>query len=449
MRGALSPSAASGVWAAKGCRVAAALIALSFLSFGTLASQRAAATTAGFWERVAGSPRVEADRLLTEAEGLLAGDPRRPEARTSGPRAEALVRRALALVPDDFRGLAALAEVEERAGRAVAALVTLERACPRAPNAAVAGACWFRLGIERSRRGHFAEAVSAYEQRLAVGSSDVTVFVNLGESLMSLGRLEDAEARYREALRLETPVAGRLEDRHGLLLATYGLAVVLDRAGEAVAAREMMARALALDPRASQLEAAREPGGDVFFVPEGDVFYYLGLAFEVAERIDDAEAAFQEFGERLPKSPWLGRARAHIAALELVGRGDARASRARSLLHVTAAGTVSAKGPIPAPLVDAAWRQRPELLDDCLEEATRGGLVAARQGFRLALELDLDAAGIVTRVGVQAPPPLAELATGPFARCVEAALRAGLHVSRPRTAKPTHARVELLVGGRE
>jgi tetratricopeptide (TPR) repeat protein len=449
MRGAFPPSAASGVRGAKGRRVAAGLIALSVLSFGALASQRAAATTAGFWERVATSPRVEADRLLTEAEGLLAADPRRPGAGTPGARAEALVRRALALVPDDFRALAALAEIDDRAGRAAAALAGLERACPRAPNVGVAAACWFRLGIEQSRRGRFAEAVAAYEQRLALAAGDVTVLVNLGEALMGLGRLDDAEARYREALRLETPVAGHLEDRHGLLLATYGLAVVLDRAAEPVAAREMMARALALDPRASQLEAAREPGGDVFFVPEGDVFYYLGLAFEVAERIDDAEAAFQEFCERLPKSPWLGRARAHIAALEVVGRGDARVSRARPLLHVTAAGTVSAKGPIPAPLVDAAWRQRPGLLDDCFEEATRGGLVAARQGFRFALELDLDATGAVTRVVVQAPPPLDELATGPFARCVDAALRAGLRVSRPRTAKPTHARVELLVGGRE
>ncbi len=132
-----------------------------------------------------------------------------------------------------------------------------------------------------------------------------------------------------------------------------------------------------------------------------------------------------------------------------MGRGDGRPGRAMPLLHVTAAGTVSAKGPIPAPLVDAAWRQRPGLLDDCLEDATRAGLVTARQGFRFALELDLDAAGAVTAVVIQAAPPLAELATGPFAGCVQAALRAGLHVSRPRTAKPTHARVELLVGGRE
>src|SRR5205814_5276427 len=104
-------------------------------------------------------------------------------------------------------------------------------------------------------------------------------------------------------------------------------------------------------------EAAREPGGDVFFVPEGDVFYYLGLAFEVAERVDDAEAAFQEFGERLPKSRWRARARAHVAALEKMGRDAAGGTRAPSLLHVTAAGTVSARGPIPAPRGDAAWRQ--------------------------------------------------------------------------------------------
>ncbi|MDB4983318.1 MAG: hypothetical protein JWM82_4070, partial [Myxococcales bacterium] len=74
---------------AKGRRAGAVVVALGVWA---LASQRAAATTAGFWERVAASPRVEADRLLTEAEGLLgaADAPGKPSA-----AAEALVRRAL------------------------------------------------------------------------------------------------------------------------------------------------------------------------------------------------------------------------------------------------------------------------------------------------------------------------------------------------------------------
>jgi hypothetical protein len=69
MRGASTPWEAPGMWRARGRHVGAAIVALTV---GALGSQRAAATTAGFWERVAASPSVEAERLLTEAEGLLA-----------------------------------------------------------------------------------------------------------------------------------------------------------------------------------------------------------------------------------------------------------------------------------------------------------------------------------------------------------------------------------------
>jgi tetratricopeptide (TPR) repeat protein len=427
--------------------------ALVAIVVGTLTSQRAAATTAGFWERVAAAPRAEAERLVSEAEVALAA----PAPKGTPPalaRAEALVRRALVLVPDDFRALSTLAEIDARLGREVVALADLERACRRAPAGPVAGACWFQLGVERSRRGRFAEALAAYEARLALGDGDAagafggalaSTLTNVGEVLMAMGRLREAEQRYREAIRLVAPtstsIAGRLDDRHGLLLATYGLAVVLDREGEAIAAREMMARALALDPKLNKLEEAREGGGDVFFVPEGEVFYYLGLAYEVAERVDDAQAAFQEFAERVPKSAWVTRARAHLAALEVAGR-----PRAAPRLRVTAAGTVAADGPIPAPLVDAAWRQMPGMLDACLDEASRAGLVPPRSGFRFSLELELDARGAVSAVAVKAAAPLAQLGSGPFARCVDDAVRGGLRVPRPRTPKPTRARVEVLVG---
>ncbi|HVZ74533.1 MAG TPA: tetratricopeptide repeat protein [Polyangia bacterium] len=411
------------------------------LVVGVLASQRVAAAGPGFWERVAASPQVEADRLSAAAEAILAAD---GDARAGAARAEPLVRRALALATDDFRALAALAEIDARAGRADAALAGLERACARAPDDAVRS-CWFRLGVERSRRGRHAEAIEAYERRLDVDApsgGEAIVHANLGELLMATGRLREAEDRYREALRADAGT-GR-DDRHATTLATYGLAVVLDRAGQTTAAREMMARALALDPKASLLEAARAGDGDVFFVPDGDVYYYLGLAAEVRERVDDAEAAFQEFGARAPKSPWFARARAHIAALEAHGSDGRRAApHASPLLRVTAAGTVSSRGPLPAPLVDAAWRQRPGLVDACLDEAARDGLVEVRPGLRFALELDLDAAGAVAGVTVDAAPALAQ---GSFARCVEASLRAGLRVPRPHTPKPTHVRVELLVG---
>jgi hypothetical protein len=109
---------------------------------------------------------------------------------------------------------------------------------------------------------------------------------------------------------------------------------------------------------------------------------------------------------------------------------------------VVASGTVAADGPIPAPLVDAAWREHPGLLDACLAEGVATGALAGREGFRLTLELAIDGRGAVTEAAVKAP---ASIDAG-FARCAADALRAGLRVSRPRRPRATRARLELLVG---
>jgi hypothetical protein len=100
---------------------------------------------------------------------------------------------------------------------------------------------------------------------------------------------------------------------------------------------------------------------------------------------------------------------------------------------------------VPAPLVDAAWRDRPRLIDDCLADGVRGGRLGPRVGFRFAVELELDARGVVTRAVAKAAAPAASLDAA-FARCVETAVRAGLRVPRPRRARATQARVEILVG---
>ncbi|HTA20745.1 MAG TPA: tetratricopeptide repeat protein, partial [Polyangia bacterium] len=326
----------------------------------------------------------------------------------------------------------------------------LARACPNAPRGQVATSCWFRLGIERSRAARFPEALVAYERIIALGDPEGAAYTNAAEILMALDRLPEAEARYREAIQLDTPATGRIENPYGLSLSTYGLAVALDRDGAPDAAREMMARALALDPRHAKLTAAEQVGGDVFFVPEGDVYYYLGLASEAGGHVDDAEAAFQEFLARLPKSPWAPRARAHLDALVAVERASSHARPPSGVassprvpaLRVVAAGTVLASGPVPAPLVDAAWRARPRLVDDCLAEGVGAGRLAPRDGFRFAVELALDATGAVADATVKSTAPLDAV----FSRCVESAVRVGLRVPRPRRARPTRARVEILVG---
>jgi tetratricopeptide (TPR) repeat protein len=422
-------------------RVAAALTLLIAVTVGERPRRAAAATP--FWERAAEPARTRVERLTAEAEALLGAQPRSPDKLA---RAEALVREALADAPDDFRALALLAEVSARAGRPAAALAALERACPRAPRGGAAASCWFRLGVERSRQGRLVEALAAYERLIAGGDADAATHTNAAELLMGAGRLGEAEERYREAIRLETvtPVAGRIETSHALMLATYGLAVTLDRAGQPDAGREMMARALALDPRHATLTAAEQPDADVFFVPDGDVYYYLGLAAEVAGDADEGAAAFQEFLRRQPRASSAARARAHLDALSAVARAGAspRPTRAAApALRVVAAGTVLADGPIPAPLVDAAWRGRADLLDACLAEAVSTGALLPREGLRLAFDLVIDARGVVTEAVLKSPSTI----DAAFARCAEAALRAGLRVARPRRGATTRARLELLV----
>jgi tetratricopeptide (TPR) repeat protein len=339
-----------------------------------------------------------------------------------------------------------LADVSERAAKPAEALAALERACPRAPRGMAALACWSHLGVVRSRQGHFAAGLVAYERLIESGDADAATRTNAAELLMAEGRLAAAEERYREAIRLETAVstAGRIETSHALVLATYGLAVVLDREGQPEAAREMMARALLLDPRHATLTAAEQPDADVFFVPDGDVYYYLGLAAEVAGDADEGAAAFQEFLRRRPRAASAPRARAHLEGLAALARLGVTPPAARSggpALHVVAAGTVLADGPIPAPLVDAAWRGRPDLLDACLATAVGAGALAPREGFRLAFELAIDGRGAVTEATVKSPPSI----DAAFARCAEAALRDGLRVARPRRAAVTRVRLELLV----
>jgi tetratricopeptide (TPR) repeat protein len=405
------------------------------------ARPRDAAAAPSFWERVAEEGRERPARLGAEAEALLGAQPRSPDKLV---RAEALVHEALAAAPDDFGLLMLLAEISERAAKPAAALAALERGCPLAPRGAAATACWSHLGVVRSRQGRFAEGLAAHERLIASGDADATTRANAAELLMAEGRLAEAEERYREAIRLESaaPTAARIETPHALVLATYGLAVVLDREGQPEAAREMMARALLLDPRHGTLTAAEQPDADVFFVPDGDVYYYIGLAAEVAGDADEGAAAFQEFLRRRPRAPSAARARAHLEALAARAHVPSPSARpATPALRVVAAGTVQADGPIPAPLVDAAWRGRSDLLDACLTQAVAAGVLAPREGFRLALELAIDGRGVVTAAAVKAPPSI----DASFARCAEAAVRGGLRVARPRRAAVTRVRLELLV----
>jgi tetratricopeptide (TPR) repeat protein len=335
----------------------------------------------------------------------------------------------------DIASLLERADNEETAGRLDVACAMLERALPRYVGAERAAA-WFRLGVLRMRLGRYRDAAVAYAAVVAEGNADAAVYANFAEVLMASGRLSDAEARYRDAISAagDLGVGDRRERAHELSLAYYGLAVALDRDEQPMAAREAMLRALANDPTTAVLKIASTSGGDLFFVPEGDVFYYIGLAAEAEGRDGDADAAFREFIARAPRGRWAHAAEAHLGKKPVSKRGALGAGEVTP--RILAHGTVLATGGLAAPLVDAAWREQQQILDDCLGELR----LAPHTTVRIAIEMDIDARGGAARVTVKAPASLDER----FARCAESAVKQRLRLTAPGRA--SMARTEMVIG---
>ena len=261
---------------------------------------------------------------------------------------------------------------------------------------------------------------------------------------MALGRLREAQDRYREAIRIDERAADRRGHEQGLTFSYYGLGVALDRDRQDVAAREAMGRAVAMDPNGSLLRLAQQPGADFAFLPEGDVFYYIGLASEIGGKTDDAAAAFQEFIARQPKSPWAARARAHLSSLAPSSSSSpspsSSPSRPSHRWRLVAIATVSSQGPFAAPVIDAALKQRPAALGSPAVLAPR--LALGHDTVPIVALAELDARGAVTSATARLPPPFDAGATG---RCVEAALRTSLTVTPPSHARSTSARIEVLL----
>jgi hypothetical protein len=103
---------------------------------------------------------------------------------------------------------------------------------------------------------------------------------------------------------------------------------------------------------------------------------------------------------------------------------------------LVAAATTESEGPIPAPMLDAAWKGQRRLFEPCLEEAP--GL--ATQTVRVHIDLKLDGRGVLTRVIAKTPPAWPEAAA-----CLEDRIRRGVRFPKPTRPAPTTARLELVV----
>jgi FkbM family methyltransferase len=117
------------------------------------------------------------DEALTHLEGLLEAEPGNTDA------------------------WAALADALFDAGREEAAQVALIRAIRLKP---VNAALHLRLAFQTSQRARYGEALKIYQAMLAQGAGKLAmVHVGLAQSLISLGRLEEAEAPLAKALELD------------------------------------------------------------------------------------------------------------------------------------------------------------------------------------------------------------------------------------------------------
>jgi Flp pilus assembly protein TadD len=154
---------------------------------------------------------AEATRLLQE---VLSAAPEHPEAlrllgiaHTRDRRPDiacGLFARALAQRPGDGVLLSDMASARMACGDREGALADWRRACELAPGEPMP---WFNLGRNLQLLGMGAEAVDPLQRACALAPGLLPASILLGDALFHLGRLDEADSRYRAALRID-PACG-------------------------------------------------------------------------------------------------------------------------------------------------------------------------------------------------------------------------------------------------
>jgi tetratricopeptide (TPR) repeat protein len=198
---------------------------------------------------------------------------------------------------------------------------------------------WLRLAFACGHLGDHICERNAYLKVLQLETEEVlraTPTLNLAETQMHLGELKDAIEGYREALR----IAGRVPARETAPLATWGLAVALDRAGDRAAAEKEARFAQEIERSMGMPMLLRSE--EVFFVPAYEIHWYEGLgaisrarvarsAREAASHWHQAELSFGHYvaAAEKEKEPdrWLPIAKSRLAQAKAERE---RAEKARS-----------------------------------------------------------------------------------------------------------------------
>jgi tetratricopeptide (TPR) repeat protein len=124
---------------------------------------------------------------------------------------------------------------------------------------------------------------------------------NMAETYMMLGRLDEAISTYEEVVRGSADMS-----------TSYGLAVALDRDEQGQKAREII-RALGADEFETFKTSVAK--GETFFVPDGEVFYYLALCEDAFGDDDRAAIDWQRYIDSGAHPQYDDRAKANLAAL--------------------------------------------------------------------------------------------------------------------------------------
>jgi tetratricopeptide (TPR) repeat protein len=156
---------------------------------------------------------------------------------------------------------------------------------------------------------HLEAAAADYEKILArmdtgsgeTGDAYEQCVGNLAETYMMLDRLDDAIDMYRDAI------------NHGGRGSTvYGYAVALDRDDRGDAAREWVLKQGAAGVRDFHEKYMK---GDVFFVPQGEVYYYYALLAEAFDHSEEAIENWQLYIRSGAHPEYQPRAKQHLDAL--------------------------------------------------------------------------------------------------------------------------------------
>jgi tetratricopeptide (TPR) repeat protein len=298
--------------------------ALVFLFSAVAAAQDHAPSV---WERAASQDRAVANRVHEEVEALLrvAFAQHSEESGVAQEKLSNAMERLEQIHADrspDVRLRFDFGQVAKARRDYARAATALESALHEAPDHPRATRAYFDLGVCLATLSKTDGEIAAYDENLKRETDPqlrTIALSNRGEAYMVLGR-QPQMTLSRLALAVDDFRAALLIDA-GYPQAHWGLAVALDRSGDAPGAMAEAKLAVTYDPLERQIS-----GPDVFFVPQYDQYWYEALsAMARTQQLDDPsssillwETAVAKWAAYVAVAPgddrWLALARAHLTS---------------------------------------------------------------------------------------------------------------------------------------